>query len=205
MSHRFRNSLAGLALTLALVGSLLAALSFGAHAQTVNSSTYTYPGQWVTYSAVETVTPASSATDMFTITGSASKRARVLDVDCSGVSTAIGQSFIQVVKRSTANADGTAVTGTAVPLNSTSAAAASTVRSYTANPTLGTAVGNVAAGYLVTVNATTPTISNTGITFDFSNQNVMLNSASQVLAINANATSLPSGASLQCRVIWAES
>ncbi len=91
--------------------------------------------------------PAAAATDIFTITGSATKTIKISLVRCS-ISTTAGSGIVMnatLLTRSTANTLGTSTTAANVPLDSTNAAATATVRSYTANPTLGTLVGAVRA------------------------------------------------------------
>lgn len=163
------------------------------------------PYQQQTYAAAITaLAPASSATDLFTITGAASKTVQVRRFVCSGVSTAAAAAVIKVIKRSTANSAGTATTPTKVPYNSAIGVAASaTVRAYTANPTVGTAIGDVAVGELVTGPAASAT-GNPPLVFDFSNQNIFLNAATEVLAVNGNGASLSAGAAVNCSVEWSE-
>lgn len=189
-----------------LAAAALASLAFTpiAEAQTVQSSVYSYPGQRVTYSATKVgFGPASSATDFLVITGSASKPVRVNSIRCNGVSTAAAAALIQVVKRSAADT-GTRVAMTAVPLNSISPAATAVVGTYAANPTLGAAVGTVAAGLLQTTTLASNALAAPDLVFDFSNQSVILNGVAQILALNANAASLSAGAAINCAVNWSE-
>lgn len=95
-----------------------------------------------TYSAYKhNLVAASPATDVFTITGSASKIIRVLEVRVSGYQTNNSVINLHVIKRSTANSGGTATAQTATPHDSNNSAATATVQAYSVNPTLGTAVG----------------------------------------------------------------
>lgn len=196
----FRSFLAG-ACALALLSSV------AAEAQSINSSVNDYPGQRPFYSSVTVaLTPAASATDFFSISGSASRPIRVLGLRCDGLSTALGNAFVQAVKRSTLDTGGTSTTPAASAYNSTSLAtfpASAVVKAYTVNPSaLGTTAGVIAEGYVVTGTATA---GGTALVFDFSSQNVILNSATEVIALNANAASFPTGASLNCRAQWSES
>lgn len=100
----------------------------------------------VTYSAsVKGLVPVALATDLFTITGSASKTIYVTRVSFSGTTTTGSGTGTNVtlVKRSTADTAGTATTQPNIPFDSTSAAGTAVVKSYTANPTLGTTVGAI--------------------------------------------------------------
>ncbi len=97
-----------------------------------------------TYSAtVEGLVPAATPTDVFTITGSATKTVYIHKITVNGTRTAHAHDLVILNKRSTANTGGTSVVRTAVPHDSTNVAATATVRSYTANPTVGTLVGNI--------------------------------------------------------------
>ena len=99
-------------------------------------------GTKATYSAsVTALAPAATATDIFTIIGSGTKTIRVTRIQISGVATAAGAYDVQLVKRSTADTLGTSTAPTLIPHDSNDAAATSVVAAYTANPTLGTAVG----------------------------------------------------------------
>lgn len=192
-----------------LVGALASAFAFApiAQAQTPQNTDATFPAQFRTYAATKiALTPAASATDFFTITGAANKRVRIINIHCDGTSTAAATALIQIVKRSAANTGGTSGAQTAVPFNSgPDVAASASVLAYTVNPaSLGTAIGPIAEGELTTNTVATSAINNTGVTFDFSNQWVYLNSAAEVIGVNANAASFSSGASLNCSVQWAE-
>jgi hypothetical protein len=95
--------------------------------------------------AVSGFVPPAAATDIFTITGSATKTIRItlLRVSCT-TSAGSGISInAALIKRSTADSAGTSTTMTNVPHDSTNSAATAVVKAYTANPTLGTTVGNV--------------------------------------------------------------
>jgi len=110
--------------------------------------------------------------------------------------------------RSTANTGGTSTSLTAVPADPSDAAASAVARAYTANPTVGTAVGPIRAGVVVLTSPAT-SISIDPVQWTFGNDvgtrgGVVLRSASQVFAINGNAASFPSGAALNCSVEWTE-
>jgi hypothetical protein len=151
-----------------------------------------------TYSAAaSSLTVAASATDIFTITGSASRTVRILRISLSAWKTAVSSEQILLIKRSTANSGGTSATLTAVPHDSTNAAATATVRSYTANPTLGTAVGTIRSVKLpVPTQTPSNAQSQTGYSvkeWEFgkhSGQAVVLRGTSEVLAVNLNAVTV---------------
>jgi hypothetical protein len=106
----------------------------------------TTEGQKQSYSAgFSSITLAAAATDVFTIIGSATKTIRITFIEISCTTTAVSGIAVPVslIKRSTADTAGTSTTATVVPNDSTNAAGTAVVRSYTANPTLGTTVGNM--------------------------------------------------------------
>jgi hypothetical protein len=84
----------------------------------------------------------TAATDIFTIGGSSTAGVAILvtrlQVSCT--QTTAGIIGLQVIKRSTADSAGTNITET--PDDSKFGASGATVAQYTANPTVGTAVGN---------------------------------------------------------------
>jgi hypothetical protein len=159
-----------------------------------------------TYSAaIVGMTPAASATDLFTIAGVAGKVVRVTRINCTGTSTALGSSLLQIVKRSALDTGGTATNPAAIKHDSADAAASAVVAAYTANPTLGTAVGVIRVGFVGTGTATglgSPFTAEFGAIND---KQVILRSAAEQLAVNANAASLATGAAVSCTVEWTES
>ena len=171
--------------------------SYGAGgSQTLRIINVGYEGTRPTYSAAASgFTVAAAATDIFTITGSASKTIKVtrMSVTCSTTAGSGILARVQLIKRSTANTAGTSVNLIEVPHDSTFAAATATTLSYTANPTLGTAVGTIRAERAAF--ASTGLISSR-INWEFGTRGtkpIVLNGTSQVLAINLNATTVTGG------------
>jgi hypothetical protein len=166
---------------------------FQAGGSIANTSFLAVPtdGTKATYSAstLNLITD-TSATDIFTITGSGTKTIRIHKIIVSATRTVSGNIDLLLIKRSTANTGGTSSAATIVPFDSTNVAATAIVNSYTANPTLGTTVG-IISNRKVFLNTVT-----TGITdycvYEFGNLNqcVVLRGTSQVLAINLNATTI---------------
>lgn len=134
---------------------------------------------------------AASATDVFTLTGSASKTIKIIEIGLSGSTAAANNLSISLIKRSAANTAGTSTTPTVVPFDSTNAAATGVVRAYTANPSaLGAAVGTIKS-YKILIDSTT--INSTClITQDGAtpSQPIVLRGTSELLAINFNATTV---------------
>ena len=89
----------------------------------------------------------TAPTDIFTITGSATKLATLMRMSISTVQTSAGMNAFSLLKRSTANTGGTADLIAAVPTEKSYPAATAVVRQYRANPaTLGTNVGALWSG-----------------------------------------------------------
>lgn len=160
-----------------------------------------------TYSAaINSLTPPATPTDMVTITGSATKTVKILRIELSTTQTTAGINTFFLVKRSTANSAGTSSAGTAVPHDSTNAAATATVLAYTANPTLGSAIGNVRATKVLTPAPASLATAVQVWEFDgvSGGQPVVLNGTSQVLALNFNGAALPTGLNVNCTITWTE-
>jgi len=190
----------------AAVALLASSVAEPALAQTGPGGSFAdFPQQFNTYSAAVTaLAPAASATDLITISGAAGKTILVRKISCSGISTAAAAALVKVVKRSTLDTAGTSTTPTAVPYNSAYGLAAGAVlKAYTANPTVGTSVGDVASAELQTGPAASAT-GNPLLVFDFTNQKVALNSATELLAVNGNGASFSAGAALNCTIEWQE-
>lgn len=165
------------------------------------------PAAPVTYSAAATnFAPAASATDVFTITGSATKTVRIKRITFTMVQTTAAARDVQLIKRSTANSGGTSVARTAVPNDSSSPAGTATVLSYTANPTLGTTVGAIRARkvFVSTITGNNSNCDEFAIDFgDDQRQAPVLRGTGEVLAINLNGVT--SAGNLACaNVEWTE-
>lgn len=143
---------------------------------------------------------AAAPTDIFRIIGSATKTIRVKKLIVSGRTTSGSPvaCIIKAIKYSTANTAGTSVATTAVPLDSNFAAATAACNHYTANPTLGTIIGNVGA-HSITFQATGLVEI---IEFVFDNP-IVLRGVAQQLSINFNSTAV-TGSSICCAAEWEE-
>ena len=151
-------------------------------------------------------TPGATPQDVFTITGSATRRVTVTKMSITTVQTSAGMNAWSLVKRSTANTGGTSAAVTRVPFDDAYPAATATVLQYTANPTAGTLIGNVWSGRVASpVPASAPTgdfektVLNGGL-----GQPVILTGTTDVLAWNFGGAALPSGLSVQACVWWTE-
>jgi len=167
--------------------------------------TYVTPAQQVSYSAaVIALTPAASATDFLVINGSATHQVRIRRIHCDSTSTAAATINITVVKRGALDTGGTSTSPTYVRLNVANPVATAVIKAYTVNPTLGTIDGIVQEKMLTSNTAASSALNNVGVDFDFTNQFLMINSATASVALNANATSFTAGTSLNCWVEWTE-
>lgn len=191
----------------ALTNGQGAAVQFDANARTLGSNV-SLDSYKNTYSvAVTGLVPVASATDVFTLTGSSTKIIRILHIEIAYTQSAANIRDFLLIKRSTANSGGTATQPTIAPHDSTNASVTAVVNAYTANPTLGTAVGTLRSGKLWAATATggsSALINN--LVWDFGNrpgQSVILRGTSQVLAVNLNATTVTTGA-INISIEWTE-
>jgi len=123
-----------------LAGFLLA--SAVAVAQTaVVPSVNSLDNKPASYSASITgITTVATPTDIFRLSGSATKTIYVKRIAVGGVKTTSGTLLVNLFKRSTANLDGTTVAITEHQLDSTVATATAVATAITANQTVGTGV-----------------------------------------------------------------
>jgi hypothetical protein len=159
-----------------------------------------------TYSAsITALAPAASATDIFEIAGSATKTIKVTRLQISGTAAAAGAYDFVLLKRSTANSGGTSSAPAVVPHDANDAAGTAVVKAYTANPTLGTLVGNIRAAK-GTVTTAAGAIPNVPTQFNFGEREgkeITLRGTAQVLALNLNAATM-TGGSLNIDIEWTE-
>lgn len=179
--------------------------SIGASGADTALVTTAVPNSITTYSAsILSLATSLTATDIFTLTGSATKTVRVTRVRFSGTQTAAALQSLSLIKRSTANTGGTSTAQTAVPMDRNNSAATATVLAYTVNPaTLGTTVGTIRNDkvYVQTTGAV-PTV--TDATFGTRNaQAVILRGTGDVLALNCNG-STGAGATFTIDIEWTE-
>lgn len=151
-----------------------------------------------TYSAsVTALASAASCTDLFTITGSATKTVRITRIEVSGQATTAAAAQVVLLVRSTANTSGTSTAPTIVPHDSNSAAATAVVKAYTVNPTTGSLVGNIRNDYVFLAAPATATVGSDKLFLDFGtrpSQAIVLRGTTQVLAINLNGATITGGA-----------
>lgn len=163
-------------------------------------------GSKATFSAVATgIASAATATDIFTITGSGTKTIRITRVEFSATQTLGATANIILLRRSTANTGGTSSTITDVTHDSTNGAATATVRSYTANPTLGTLVGSMRAIRILIPAASSGSTASPSNIWEFNRpaQAIVLRGTGEVLAINLGAITL-AGGTFDFNIEWTE-
>lgn len=146
---------------------------------------------------------AASPSDVCVLGGSASKLVRVLKMKIACTQSSAGTVNAQLVKRSSADTGGTSSSGTAVPHDSTDSAATATFKNYTANPTLGSAIGALDGYRLFT--PTTALYGGYGAekNFGLEGKALELSGTAQQVAWNLNGVSLSSGA-CTCSAEWEE-
>lgn len=176
---------------------------------TANPVSVDITGRKLAYSSFASFNPAVTPTDVFTLTGSATKTVRVTRVQISGSNTGNTNAFFQFIKRSAANTGGTTVNLSEVPYDSTNAAATSVAVNYTVNPAaLGTAVGTLTGGLIfLSALASTNSFTDKEIIFGSnSTQGIVLRGTSEIFAINFNGVNLGilSATVLNISVEWTE-
>jgi hypothetical protein len=154
--------------------------------------------------AVQGLAPAATPTDVFTIAGSATKVILPTKIVISCTQTTAGSIDVLLIKRSSADTLGTSTAPAKVPHDSTSAAATATLAAYTANPTLGTAVGNVGTYKLACLAPATATPEDVLIEkFNLLATPLLVRGTAEQLVVNLNSVTV-SGGSFNIRIEWVE-
>lgn len=160
---------------------------------------------FATYAAsVQGLAAASSATDVAVLPGNASNTVILTGVFLSCTQTTAGIQTVQLVKRSTADTSGTHSNMTVVAMDSNDASAVSVPLSYTANPTLGTTVGNVDTELIGMMATSTSSPNDIYVWKPLMGQSVFLRGTAQQIAVNLNGATI-SGASCDVTFDWIES
>lgn len=166
-----------------------------------------------TYKAVQTgYTAYATPTDLFCISGSATKLVIPTVVSIYSQSTAATLETWTWIKRSTLNTGGTSSALTANPYDSTSAAATATVTSWTAAPgALGTSAGTMFVNGVATTALTgAPAIASFYISPNLIggvtgfNTPIVLRNQNESLCMNFGGAALPSGFTSTIDVQWIE-
>ncbi len=148
---------------------------------------------------------ATSATDVLTVTGSATKTVRITKIYVSLTATTAISVPVSLIRRSSANTGGTSAALAATPRDTNNAAATAAVALYTANPTaLGTQVGTVLETGKIPAPVTGGAVQVTVFEFGTgSNQAIVLRGTAQVLSLNVGGTTV-AGGSIAVAVQWTE-
>lgn len=160
-----------------------------------NKASYVWSSQAFTF--------ASAATDILQIQGSSTKTVKIAKIRLSGIASSVTVLDIALIKRSTAASGGTPTTQTALPLNSSNAAATAVVTTFAGATTAGTPVGTIVSDKLFLSTSTTqPGI----IEWNFETaglQAFTLNGTSQYACLNVGAVTI-AGNSLDFTVFFTE-
>lgn len=156
--------------------------------------------------AISGYVPVTGATDILTLAAAASSplTARLTRVAVSGISTSAASIDIQIVRRSAANSGGTSAPVTPATHDTNNTAAVSVLTQYSVNAaSLGTAVAVLRSRKL--------NLALTGaagaVEWDFgvsNDQSLVSRSSNQVLALNLNANTIPSGTSMNIEIEFTE-
>lgn len=187
------------------VPTLTAGQQVAAQCDSTGSQFVNTEGRKASYGLGFTVAPAASATDVAVLTGSGTKTVRVNRVAVTGIATTAVTTPVQLVKRTTANTGGTSAdqSGNIGKHDSGSGAATATAASYTANPTTGTASGNIRRQYMHFPLATAPGSQIVWTFGDRNDQALVLRGTAEQLAVNLQAVTV-SGGSLIVEFDWTE-
>lgn len=147
--------------------------------------------------------PAATATDVFTISGSATKTVTVIAAGIFSTQTAQGSNFWHLVKRSAADTGGTSTTPS--PFVVSNGPATAVVRQYSANPTgLGASAGFMCPPLRVP----SPPPANAGLPTDgkfAADMGQIVLAQGELLAWNFNGQAIPSGMQIWPWFRWTES
>lgn len=155
-----------------------------------------------TYGATSVgLVPASTATDVACITGSAAKTVRLQYVRVSGSAGTLISVPVTITKHAVANTGGTAATSTALPvpytLDTANVAVTATTTAYTANPTITDAAAGIIDSDIVGMSTAGTALSGNAVIFDYTARNFLqapvLRGVAQQVCVNFNATTISSG------------
>lgn len=159
-----------------------------------------------TYGAgVASFNPAANPTDIVTITGAAGKIVRIKSISLSALSSATGNTRINLIRRSTANTGGTFATVTGFPHDTMDGPPSAVVRTYTVNPAaLGTQVGILHTGRLLFPQ--TPTqLTPVSWQWTWINEKaIILRGANDMLAISMGGDATPTSGAIDIDLLWTE-
>ena len=197
-----------------VICGLLAIVTGAIAAQAQPGINNNYPAMWnmvweastlkKTYSATTALAvPASSATDVCSLSGSATRVVRVRRIIFTSTPTTAVSEPIAILKRSTAYTAGAGAALTKVPYDSQyGASTVGMAEVWTGNPTVGTIVGALAeVSFHFGVSTTAPSIPAV-FTFGQLGSAAVLRGVAQNVAINLNGTTFTG--TFSCTFEWTE-
>lgn len=168
-----------------------------------------------TYSAVSIgLVPASAATDIFCISGSASKTISIKRMSISGTAGTLVTAPFTLLRRASLNTGGTAAVTTALPVAATNLssdlAATAVLIAYTANPTIVDASPLYFRTATLSLNTTAALVAQPRLIWEFGEAvgefsrglDILKNTAQQI-CINLNATTVTTGL-INIDITWVE-
>lgn len=162
-------------------------------------------GAEATYTAsILGLVPASLSTDIFEISGSATKTIKVRRIRVTGTRTTSASHDTILLKRSTLNSGGTFTNPIMVRHDTNNNLATAAVKAYTANPTLGTLIGNLSADkqFLNTPNTGSSDVRDYVLT-ESGAQPIFLRGINESVSINLNGVTM-NGGNMDIWVEWTE-
>ena len=167
-------------------------------------------GYKASYSAaVNGLVPPAACTDLFVLTGSATKVVRVTRIEISGIATAILDTTVRMLLHTTADSGGTAAALAVYAHDQSNAAATATIATYAGGlPTINDGTIRVLRTSKLLLNVAAPTAgSESGrLVWDFGDrpaQALVLRGIAQQLAINLNGVTV-SGGSMDISIEFSE-
>ena len=157
--------------------------------------------------AAQDITPVATATDVLTLSGSASKVIRVTKVSVVGTATAASIYDFYLIKRTAANTGGTSTSPTASKSDSNDAAQSGTLRLYSANPSALGAGTTAEANKTYLSASSSPGAAALPVVYTFGvrgDKAIVLRGTSESLAFNFNGQAVPSGTQLYMQIEWTE-
>lgn len=165
----------------------------------------TYVASGAAYAAYAT------PTDLLTITGSATKIIRIVQMQLLPRSTSAALQNISFIRRSAANTGGTSTTPTGFPVDSADPAATAVVNLYSAAPTLGTALTTLGVQRAVsgTLTGAPGSIALSNVVLQSSSilfhKPIILRGITESLCMNYGGAALTAGFSAEWTITWTES
>lgn len=203
----YRINTAGAASIQVAVSALTSGVTtIAASMGTGEQSIFTLPNVRSSYSA-SAIIATGATVNFIRLSGSATKTVRVTNSQCSGKATAAIAVNIDGTFHSAADTGDAGTAITAVPHDSTNAAATSAAVSHTTSPTQGAVVGKVRSGTMTIVVDATPITPANVLNWDFGTrpgeQQVTLRGVAQGFSLSTSAA-FGSGAAVGCSVTWTE-